>query len=954
MKYLFTYYFMFLFLSSLMAQSVGKEANSTLIPLDPDVKIGKLENGLTYYIKQNAKPEDKLELRLIVKIGAINEDNDQLGLAHIMEHMNFNGTKNFKKNDLIDYLQSIGVKFGADLNAYTNQNETVYKLSIPTEDPKKITKGFLILEDWAHNTLLESEAIDDERGIVLEEYRKRLGANQRIRAQWLPLFLKGSKYAERNVIGTKESITNFSHQRIRDFYKDWYRPDLMSVVAVGDLDIIEIEQKIIQHFSKLTNPTTPRIKEKYSIPKHDDTKIAVLTDSELETSSISLVYKDTILSQPVTTIAQARAKIIQNLFSRMVNIRLQDLAYGETPPFANAYAGRSSYFAPNLYSYYCGARMDDSQISSALEALFTENERIKRHGFLASELNRVKKILLSLSEKSAKETGKKYSKSYTKSLTSAALNGFTLTSATWKHKFYKTQLPTITLEEVNALMPKYLHKNDANILITSPEKAKPRLPTATSIRALLKEIETKTIPQLKEAQLSNQLITKLPKKGQIVNSTKDTLFDITTLELSNGAKVLYKKTNFKNDEIILQGFSYGGYSLYSDADYKNTYFARLGLKEAGFGGFSDNDLNKMLAGKLARVNTNITSYKEHLNGSSAPKDLKTLFELVHLNFTSLNKNEKAYEAFKTKYKNIVIKQLASPYRFFNYKVEEFLEGDHPRYMPFPTAESIDASDYPLAWRKFGERFDNAGDFTFIFVGNIDDAELKEYIETYIASLPATKEKENYKLGDYRPKNTKKELIVRKGLDQKSQIKILFRGEAETYDQKEKRALQYLGAILKIKLIEKLREEQSSIYSSRVTAGMRRIPYPEYYLNIDFGCAPEKVKELKMAALEELQKILDHGPEQKDLNKVIEKKLLERKEREQSNNYWAKKIYNAAFWKTKLNATDKTIELIKSITTDDIKNIGNKYLKDTPITMMLLPEENVENTTKQTIKEPVKN
>ncbi len=934
-----------LFCISFFGQNSTTSFDKTLIPQDPDVKTGQLANGLNYYIRQNAKPTDKLELRLIVKVGAINEDNDQLGLAHVLEHMNFNGTKNFKKNDLIDYLQSIGVKFGADLNAYTNQNETVYKLSIPTDDPDKITKGFQILEDWAHNTSLKSDAIDGERGIVLEEYRKRLGAQQRIRDQWIPLFLKGSKYAERNVIGTKESITNFSHERLRDFYNDWYRPNLMSVVVVGDLDINTIEKKIIQHFSSLTNPTTPRIKEHYTIPYHKDTKIAIITDKELVTSSVRIIYKDSELSEVVTTTEQARTQIIERVFSRMMNERLQDLANGETPPFANAYAGRSSYFNPNQLAYYCGAAMDDTQITLALETLLTENERAKRYGFSQSELDRAKKMLLSLREKSAKETGKKHSKSYIKEISASALRAFTLSSAAWKLQFYKKVLPSITLKEINQLLPKYLHDDNASLLITAPEKSRPNLPTKAEIKSLISTIKnSKTITPLKQQELNDKLLAKLPTKGQIIRTSKDTLFDITTLELSNGAKVLYKKTNFKNDEIVLQGFSYGGYSLYSDADYKNTYFARIGLKEAGVGGFSNNDLSKMLAGKLARVTTSVSSYKEHLHGHSSPKDLKTLFELIYLNFTAFNKNEKAYEAFKTKYKNIVIKQLASPSRFFNYKVREFLQSDHPRYMPLPTSQSIDASDYKLAWNKFQERFANAGDFTFVFVGNIDEIQLKKHIETYIASLPTSNKKEQYKLSDYRPTNKQKELVVKKGLEQKAQIKILFSGEAEKYNPKEKRALEYLGKILKIKLTEKLREEKSSIYSSRVKSGMQRLPYPKYYLSISFSCAPEKIDELKIAALKELQKILDNVPDQKDLDKVVKKELLALKEREESNNYWARKIYNSQFWNIKLDPIEVAKTKINAVTIDDIKHIGNKYLKTTPKTAILLPEEIKDNTT----------
>ena len=898
--------------------------SSPKIPFNPEVKKGTLSNGLTYYIKNNGKPENKVELRLVVNAGSILEDEDQLGLAHFMEHMCFNGTKNFKKNELVDYLQSIGVKFGAHLNAYTSFDETVYILPIPSDDPEKLEKGFQILEDWAHNALLTDEEIDNERGVVLEEYRLGQGADERMMQKYLPKVLYGSKYAERLPIGTKENLETFDYESIRRFYKDWYRPDLMSVMAVGDIDVATLEEKIKSHFGKIPNPESPKPRKAFNLPNHEETLVAIESDKEAAFAQVQVLFKDKGNSKEDTTLKEYRHSIIESLFSQMLNNRLDELRNSENPPFVYGYTYHGGTWARTKEAYQSFAMTSATGQLNALKTLLEENERVRKFGFNQGEFERAKKDILARLEKSFKDKDKTKSNRIIGEYVRNFLTNEPMPGIEWEFNFHKEQLPTIQLNEVNNLISSYIKEDNRVVVITGPEKEGITKVTEQQVTDLLNSVKNTELKPYEDEAVATSLITNLPAKGSISNSVSNEKLGTTTFTLSNGASVTYKKTDFKNDEILFEAFSFGGSSLYTNEELLATTFANGGLSEAGVNGFNKVDMGKMMSGKIVSVRPSIRSLSENLSGSSTPKDLEELFQLIHLNFTALNKDDKAFASYINKQKAFLGNLLASPQFYFQNEYGKFVNGKNPRYTGFPTPEKMDAADYNLAYAKYKERFADASDFKFYFVGNVDENKLKEYSEKYLANLPSTNSKEAYVVRDFRPLSGSHTKIVEKGTDPKSSVRITYQGETE-YNQKEAYALKSLGEILSIKLIEKLREEEGGVYGVGARGNISKIPYGWYSFSISFPCGPENVDKLKDAAIAEVKKIIDNGPTDEDLAKIKEAQLLDRKEQLKDNRFWLNVLKDADYQDKDANRIFEFENLVNKLSKDDIQKVAEKYL-----------------------------
>lgn len=901
-----------------------KSITSETIPFNPEVKIGQLSNGLTYYIKNNGKPENKVELRLVVNAGSILEDEDQLGLAHFMEHMNFNGTKNFKKNELVDYLQSIGVKFGAHLNAYTSFDETVYILPIPSDDPEKLEKGFQIIEDWAHNALLTDEEIDNERGVVLEEYRLGKGADERMMQNYLPKVLYGSKYAERLPIGTKENLETFDYESIRRFYKDWYRPDLMAVMAVGDVDVAVLEAKIKEHFGKIPAAENPRPRPVFDLPNHEETFIAIESDKEASFSQVQVMFKDKENSKPDTTLEDYRHSIVERLFSQMINNRLEELRNGENPPFVFGSSGYGGTYARTKNAYQSFAMSSESGQMNALKTLLEENERVRQHGFFKGELERAKKDVLARMEKLYKDNDKMESNRIIGEYVRHFLENEPMPGMEWEFNFYKQQLPSVGLDEVNALISSYIKDDNRVIVLTGPEKEGIAKVSEEDVRTLLESVKNSKLEPYEDNEVAESLITTLPEMGTIVDYTTDDKLGTTTLTLSNGAKVTYKVTDFKNDEVLFDSFSFGGNSLYTDEEYLATVNANGGLTEAGVNGFNKTEMSKMMSGKIVNVRPSIGTYSEGMSGSSTPKDLEDLFQLIHLYFTSLNKDEKAFKSFIEKQKSFLGNMMSNPQTYFSVKMGEFMYGESPRYTGFPTPEKMDEADYDLAYEKYQERFADASDFHFYFVGNVDDKKIAEFSMKYLASLPSTNSDEMYKVSDFRPLTGMHEKIIEKGEDPKSAVRITYHGPTE-YDAKEALAFKSLAEVLTIKLIEKLREEEGGVYGAGANASISKMPYGWYRFNISFPCGPENVKKLKTAALAEVDKLINEGPSQKDLDKVKESQILDRKEDMNENRFWLNTLKNADYQDEDAAKIFDFENDIRSLTVSDLQSVAKKYL-----------------------------
>ncbi|MDI6048688.1 insulinase family protein [Flavobacterium sp. XS2P24] len=910
---------------------------SKAIPFDPSVKTGKLENGLTYYIKKNAKPEKKVDLRLVVNAGSILEENDQQGLAHFMEHMCFNGTKRFPKNQLVDYLQSIGVKFGQHLNAYTSFDETVYFLPIPSDSPEKLEKGFQIIEDWAFNTVLTPEEIDKERGVVLEEYRLGLGAQKRMLGRYISKMMHESHYAERLPIGQKEILEKFKHQSLINFYKDWYRPNLMSVIVVGDIDVAEMEKKIISHFSSYKNPTKEKPRKFYDVPNHKETFVAVESDKEASSAQVQLIYKDYGAPKPIVNIGDFKNYIVEGLFSTLLNTRLDELTNSATPPFTYGYSYYGGTFARNKKAYQSVAMSQEDKQLSALKVLITENERAKKFGFTQGELDRSKLEFLASIEKAYNDRDKTNSVNFVGEYQANFLEKEPVPGIEWTYQTMKQLMPLIDLKDVNSLIKDYVKEDNRVIILTGPEKEGLKKVTEQQVLDALK-INTDDIKPYEDAAVATSLIRNEVKPGTIVSRESNAKIGTKTLVLSNGVKVTYKNTDFKNDEVLFEAVSLGGTNLYSNEDMKKVQFANGALAEAGFSGLKLNDINKFMTGKIARVNPYIGGTTEGLRGNSTPKDLEYLFQMTHAYFTDLNMDVTAFEGYKQKQSAFFNNMASQPSFYFQQEFYTYLNKENPRFNGLiPSEKTWGETDYALAYKKYKERFANAADFEFYFVGNIDDKTLEAYSVKYLASLPATDKKEKAVDLGYRMLKGDLKKVVNKGTDPKSNVTIMYYGDAK-YSAKDAMSMQALGEVLTIKLIEQLRENESGVYGVSARGSMNKVPNGSYSFTIGFPCGPDNAEKLTASALKELQNIIDKGPDEKDVAKFKEGELADFRKDSKENRYWLSNFTRSYTNGSSAEEVLKFEETVNAVTAKDIQDIAKKYLTKDKVIGMLMPEK----------------
>ncbi len=924
---------------SFFAFSQNAVDQTSKIPISKDVKIGKLENGLTYYIRQNATPENKVELRLVVNAGSILETDAQLGLAHFMEHMNFNGTKNFQHNQLVDYLQSIGVKFGQHLNAYTSFDETVYILPLPSDDKEKLEKGFDILEDWAFNCLLTPEEIDKERGVVLEELRLNLGADQRMLAAYLPKLMYNSQYAKRLPIGSKEVLENFKHQELIDFYKSWYRPDLMAIVVVGDIDVAEMEQKIKDHFGGYKNPKDEKPRTEFTVPDHQETFVAIEKDKEAPYSQVELIYKTKGNAKRDVTIADYRNTLVIGLFNTMLNNRLQEIANNPNPPFNYGFSYYGSSWSRNKNAFQCQAMTSPEKQLEAFTTLVVENERVLRYGFTSGELERAKKETLARLQAMLDNKNKTESSRLVYELVNNFLQGEVIPGIEAELAFHSVLYDGISLLDVNDLITNYIHDDNRVVIFTGPDGE--NLPTITEkdVLKVLAEVKKMEIFPYEDVAVASSLITKAPKSGSVVKTEKLEKIGVTKLLLSNGVTVYYKKTDFNDNEILMRAYSPGGSSLIlSHTDYNNTKLAMGGLLEAGLNGFSKNDMSKIMTGKEVSASTFVNGTYEGLQGSAVNKDFEEMFQLIYLNFTALNKNKEAYQSYVDKQTAFLGNMLNTPQYWYMNEKAKVTQKNNPRFTTaIPTPEEFETQNYDLAYQLYTQRFADASDFTFLFVGSFDEAKLVDYANTYLASLPSKNTKEVWVDHAFENLRGEQEFVFKKGEDPKSSVEISYRTEA-AYNAKEAYYLKCAGEVLTIKLVENLREGESGVYGVGARGSASQWPKGVYFFSISFPCGPENVEKLKSAALAEVNNLLLNGPSEKDLAKVKEAQKLELKENMKQNRFWINTLNTMLYNGVDFNQILQMEAEIDALTAENIKAAANKYIANDRIITVLMPEK----------------
>ncbi len=850
------------------------------MPVGPGVTVGQLENGLQYYIRENSEPANRAEFSLVVKVGSVVEDEDQLGLAHFLEHMAFNGTENFEKQELIDFMESIGMRMGADLNAGTSFDETRYMLQIPTDSPEVMANTFQILEDWAHGLTLDPEEIDKERGVIIEEWRLRRGAAARIQDEQFPVLLRDSRYAERSPIGTVESLETFEHEALRRFYRDWYRPDLMAVIAVGDFDRAEVEALLIEHFEGISAPENPRERIEYSVPDHDETLFTIATDEELTSTSVAVYHMLALDEQE--TIGGYRQQLVEGLYNGMLNLRLGEIARNPNPPFLGAGSSKGS-LVRSKGAYLLSANVPEDGIERGLEVVFTEAERVARFGFTASELERQKIDVLRGIERAYTDRANRGSASYAAEYSRAFLDDEPIPGIEYEFELYKRFIPEITLTEVNQIGSEWIRPQNRVVVVTGPEKEDLDMPSEEALLAVLAGVADMEITAYEETVIDQPLLAEIPE-GSTVVGTREFAEDIVEWELGNGVRVALKPTDFREDQVLFQGFSPGGTSLASDEEWIPASSATVLIQGGGLGPFNTTDLRRVLTGKVASARPFISSFEEGVTGSGSPQDLETMFQLIYMTFTAPRADPEYFEVFNTRNRTSLQNRDASPAVAFNDAINRIMTQDALRSRPV-TVETLDHTDLGGSLAFYQDRFEDASDFTFIFVGNIDLDVMRPLVERYLGGLPSTNRVETWRdLGERPPRGVIEE-IVRKGLEPQSQTRLFFTGSIDYGDRSQRLGIAVMTSVLETRLREVLREELGGTYSVSVGSSFSWRPAGQYRLSISFGSDPERADELLAAVYEEIDRLKSSPPDEAEVNDVLEAQRRAWETNQESNSWW---------------------------------------------------------------------
>jgi len=877
----------FAFLFAFLIPAAHAQGPVGSIPMDSSVITGTFPNGLRYYVRSNKKPEQKVELRLMVKVGSIVEDDDQRGLAHFMEHMNFNGTKHFEKNELVSYLQSIGVEFGADLNAYTGFDQTVYILPIPTDKPGNLDKGFQILEDWAHGALLADADIDSERGVVLEESRMGKGAEQRMLEKYLPRLVAGSKYALRLPIGKDEVLKTFPYDALKRFYKTWYRPDLMGVAVVGDIDSATAMQYLRKHFAGIPAVANPRPRIYEKINDRNKSEAMVVTDKEATNGRLLLMFPYAE-KKPMKAAVDYRDKIVRELTLSMLNKRLSDLARGADSPFPMAFMGFNDLIR-GYENFYCMTLFGENGPEKPLQAMVAELIRARKYGFTQDELDVASREMYAAYEKLFTERNTRDSKDIIEEYISHFLDDEPVPGIETEFAWTKGFLFGIKLEEINKLMKSITGKDKIFSLISAPEKDGVNLPKEKELQKMTERAFKQDVQPVVREKVGNKLNVPLPPPGEIISQVTNTDLGTVTYTLDNGIKVTVKYTDFKDNEVLLKGFKYGGYNNYSASDRLDVKYATELVDAMGIGSYSPSDLEKVLAGKNVSVSTSISEIKNSVSGSSTVKDIEVFFQLLYLTLTSPRLDTGLAATFRSSQKMMYTFASASPefsYLDTTYKV---LYNNNPLLVsPLPKPADFDKINVNHALAIYKSAFSFADGYKFFLVGKMDSTQVKVLITKYLGSLFRSETEQRFSDDGLRPIQGEHKFIFKKGSENKSMISGYYFGETP-YSEEIAIKVRAASEVLNIKIIEELREKLSAIYSGRIGASLNRDPYPHYEVMIFLPCGPENVDTLMSALQTEINKLIEKGPDKADLDKVKTQLIEHYRTNIKENAYWLGKL-----------------------------------------------------------------
>jgi zinc protease len=833
------------------------------IPTDPAIQMGTLPNGLRYYIRVNTQPADRAQLRLVVKAGSVLEDDDQQGLAHFVEHMAFNGTTHFPGQDVIFFMQSIGMKIGPHVNANTGFDETTYILEVPTDRPDVLDKTFLVLEDWAHNVTFNPAEVEKERGVITEEWRLGRGANARATDQILPVLFGNSRYADRMPIGKMEIVQNAPPDRLRQFYKDWYRPDLMGVVAVGDFDPAVIKQEITSHFASIPNPPNERPRPVYDVPARTGTVYKVVTDAETTTANVEV---DNLLpADQQDSIGAYRQMIVDHLFEGMLSGRFSEIAQKPDAPFLGAGVGKDLFIARTKDVASLSALAKEDHIADALQVMIAEVQRVVRYGFTATELAREKADLLRAYERLLAQKDTHDSSTLAAEYIRNFVQDEPLPGIANEYALHQRFLPQITLAEVNRLAGQWFTDHDRTVIVTAPRKPGLVVPDEAALAGAIKTATTEPLTPYVDTAASATLLDAPPAPGRIVKTVEHDTVGVTEWDLSNGVRVVLKPTTYKEDEILVRATSPGGTSLASDEDFVPAETAAQVLSAGGLGQFSAVDLRKVLTGKVAGVDAQFGQTDTRLSGSASRKDLATMFELIYLTFTAPRADPTMFGVLTSQLKSILANQQASPTVAFASARQILLTQNHLRGRPI-TPEMVDQMNLDRSLAFYKARFADAGNFTFVFVGSFDLDTIRPLVEQYLASLPSTGRQETWRDVGIRPPTGVVTKRVEKGIEPQSQASLVFTGPFQ-YDQMQRIAIRAMGQVLQGRLREVLREDLGGTYNVGVSTSYSKVPREQYSVSIDFGCDPKRTDDLVKAVFAQIDGLKTTGPDAMEMRDV---------------------------------------------------------------------------------------
>ena len=927
-------------LLAMLALSVTMFAQQAMpVPFDQNVRRGKLENGLTYYIRHNEKPAQRANFYIAQKVGSILEEENQRGLAHFLEHMAFNGLEHFPKKTMLDYMERNGVKFGTNVNAWTSFEQTVYMLNnVPTTNPGLVDSCLLVLHDWSSFISLEDDEIESERGVILEEMRQGLDAQSRIYDKILPEIYPNSPYGvPMPIIGTEEVVAHFDHQFLRDYYHKWYRPDLQGIIIIGDIDVNQIENRLKEMFADIPAPVNPAERVYFPVADNEEPIVSIATDVEETNYNIMVSYKHDIVPFEERGDVQYWIKgYIDELVSTMYNNRMEELTQKANPPFIYGYGYYGTFFISNTkdaWTTLAYAKNKDG-IDEALTALVTESKRMQQYGFTASEFERAKADLMKRIENQYDERDKQETGRYLNPILAHFLTNEPLMGIENEYMLLSQILPTLPVEAINQYVPELIRKDNIVITLTAPEKEGEVLPTKEELLALFNKANEVEVEPYTETVSNEPLIATLPVKGAIASKKHDDTFDATILTLKNGVKVIYKPTNFKDDEILMSAYSFGGYSVMDQSDpytlQQLNELAGLG----GLGNFSAIDLPKVLAGKKVHVSGSVNTFTEGVTGSCSVKDLETMMQLTYLTFGTPRSDEEAYQSYITRTKAMLANIESNPDVAFSDNLIFALFDNHPLRKRMK-AEDYDKVDYAKALKLYADRFKDANNFVFTFVGNIDPETFEPLVEQYIGALKTKKNDETWTANV--PAITDKDVNCHytKAMENpKVTCYMVYNGDMQ-FNRKNQLVMQALSDVMNIVYTEKIREDEGGTYGVGVNGNLSNRPKESFMFLIGFNTNKEMYEKLIGIAKAELQNVANQGPRPEDLKKVKEFLIKKHAEDLENNRYWMNCIQTLDC--DGYNPMQNYNDIINAITSDDVANMAKAVLNGYKKEVVQIPE-----------------